>query len=140
MIVAIASLKAREGVNEDELERTYYRMRELVSQIPGFISSQTYTAEDGEELEVVRFESEAALEGWRTHPEHLEAQRRGRDEFFDEYWVEVCVPIRRYRFKRGSGYVEQFPWTAPGAASDRHVRGAHSKETPTVWSGGRGMP
>jgi heme-degrading monooxygenase HmoA len=140
MIVAMASLKSREGADEGELERTFERMRELVATIPGFLSYKNYVAEDGEELEVVRFESEAALESWRTHPEHLEAQRRGRDEFFDDYWVQVCAAIRQYRFKRGSGYVEEFPWSAPGAISDRDVRGSGSEESPTDWSGGRGLP
>ncbi len=44
MIVAIASFKARDGANEDELGRTFDRMRELVSQIPGFISYESYVA------------------------------------------------------------------------------------------------
>jgi len=113
MIVAMASFKSREGADEGELERTFERMRELVATIPGFVSYKSYVAEDGEELEVARFESEEALQAWRSFPEHFDAQRRGRDEFFDEYWVQVCVPIRQYRFTRGSGYSDELPWSRP---------------------------
>jgi heme-degrading monooxygenase HmoA len=116
VIVAMASFKNREVADDGELDRTFDRMREIVVTIPGFISYKSYAAEDGEELEVARFESEEALDAWRSFPEHLEAQRRGRDEFFDEYWVQVCVPIRQYRFIRGSGYTDELPWSSSPAA------------------------
>ena len=74
-------------------------MHELAPQIPGFISIKGYTAEDGEEIDIVRFESEIALEAWRTHPEHLEAQRRGREEFYDHFFVQACRVFREYEFR-----------------------------------------
>ena len=37
-------------------------------------------------LMIARFESEAALREWRDHPEHLEAQRAGRER----YRIEIC--------------------------------------------------
>ena len=129
MIVAMASFRSRRDADEDGLERTFERMRELVATIPGFISYKSYVAEDGEELEVVRFESEGSEEAWRSFPEHVDAQRRGRDEFFDEYWVQVCVPIRQYRFIRGSGYSEELPWSSPSAASDRSGRDSDHEST-----------
>jgi formiminotetrahydrofolate cyclodeaminase len=52
MIVAIASFKVREGADDEEVERTFERMRELVSQMPGFVSYKNYVAEDGEDLEI----------------------------------------------------------------------------------------
>jgi heme-degrading monooxygenase HmoA len=123
MIVAIASFKVREGADDEEVERTFERMRELVSQMPGFVSYKSYVAEDGEELEIARFESEAALEGWRLHPEHVEAQRRGRDEFFEDYWVQVCAAIRQYRFVRGTGYSADVPWSARATVPRGQPRG-----------------
>jgi len=118
MIVAIASFKSRAGADEGELERTFDRMSELVATIPGFVSYKGYVAEDGEELEIAQFESEEAEQAWRSLPEHVEAQRRGRDEFFDEYWVQVCVPIRQYRFTRGAGYSDELPWSTPSVTCD----------------------
>jgi len=109
MIVAMACLKTRDAADEAEIDRIFDRMQKIVTTIPGFLSYKRYQADDGEEIEVVRFDSEQALELWRTHPEHLEAQRRGREEFFEEYWVEVSSVIRRYHFKRGIGYVDDLP-------------------------------
>ena len=60
-------------------------MHELVERIPGFISIKAYTGEDGEEIDLVRFANEDALKVWKEQPEHLEAQRRGREEFYDRY-------------------------------------------------------
>lgn len=119
MIVAIASLKPRGDANDIEIEQTFERMRELVAQVPGFVSYKSYVADDGEEIELARFDSEVALETWRTLPEHLEAQRRGRHEWFDEYWVQICTPIREYRLVRGVGYSSEMPWASH--ATEPHV-------------------
>lgn len=128
----MASFKGREGADEGELERTFDRMREVVATIPGFISYKSYEAEDGEELEVARFESEEALQTWRSFPEHVEAQQPGRDEFIDEYCVQVCVPIRHYRFTRGSGPTEEMPWDSwPRIRGDPAVS-ATSRDRRTV--------
>jgi heme-degrading monooxygenase HmoA len=45
-------------------------------------------------LTVFRFSSEEALEAWRTHPEHVEAMKRGHDEFYVSGFLEVCKVIR----------------------------------------------
>ena len=41
----------------------------------------------------------SSLAAWKEHPEHLKAQQRGRDEFFSEYHIQVCQPVREYEFK-----------------------------------------
>jgi heme-degrading monooxygenase HmoA len=88
----------------DEFERTVGRMVELVRTIPGFISLDLFKADDGRTLAVPRFESEESLLTWKNHPEHLKAQQRGVDIFFEDYWIDVCSTIRSYEFhKEGSG-------------------------------------
>jgi len=54
----------------------------------------------------VKFESEEALEAWRNHPEHVEIQRRGREEFYDYYWVQVCKSVREYEWRRDAARVQ----------------------------------
>ncbi len=90
----------RDGADIATYERTSRRMRELVSRIPGFISIKGYTSDDGEEIDLVRFESEDALKAWREQPEHRDAQRRGRDEY-DRYSVQACRVFREYEFFAG---------------------------------------
>lgn len=97
-VVVIFKTHPREEADRAEYEKTSTRMRDLVSQIPGFISIKGYTGEDGEELDIVRVETETALEAWRTQPEHRAAQMRGRKEFYDHYWVQACRVFREYEF------------------------------------------
>ena len=78
---------------------TAERMEELVSKLPGFLGIKTFRAEDGERVSLFAFETLEGLEAWRDHPEHRVAQRRGRDEFYAEYTLQVCDPIREVHFE-----------------------------------------
>lgn len=100
MVLVLFRTHLREEAAGSEYEETSGRMHELVSSMPGFVSIKSYTAEDGEEIGIVRFESEEALSAWRNHPEHRKAQRRAREFFYDYYWVQVCNVIREYEFRR----------------------------------------
>ena len=69
-------------------------MSELASSMPGYISHKGFLADDGEQVTIVEFESEKAQRAWALHPEHLEAQRKGRNDFYLEYRVQVCIQQR----------------------------------------------
>jgi heme-degrading monooxygenase HmoA len=97
MIVVAFRCRARQGVAA-ELERAGMRMYEIASQMPGFISYKDYAAADDESIALVEFESLETLQAWRDHPEHVEIQRRAREEFFTEYHIQVCNVIRDYGF------------------------------------------
>ena len=84
----------------DAYAPTADRMDELVRGMPGFRSLKTFTADDGERISVFSFDSDEHMEAWRTHAEHLVAQRRGRDEFYEEYELVICTPVRESRFRR----------------------------------------
>ena len=73
------------------------RMSEIARAMPGYLSHKTFVAEDGERVTLVEFESEEAQRAWRTHPEHLEAQKRGRREFYVGYRLQVCTVQRETR-------------------------------------------
>lgn len=75
------------------------RMYGLASAMPGFVSYREYAAEDGEAVAIVEFESLETLDAWRKHPEHVAAQKAGRDRFFSEYRVTVCEAVRDYSFE-----------------------------------------
>lgn len=75
-------------------------MYELAAAIPGYISYKDFTAEDGENVSIIEFASPEALATWYEHPEHKAAQQRGREEFFTEYHIQVCTPVRDYRFPK----------------------------------------
>ncbi|AZO81207.1 hypothetical protein BLM15_04765 [Bosea sp. Tri-49] len=70
------------------------RMSELARTIPGYISHKGFTAEDGERVTIVEFESEDALRAWRIHPEHAKAKKHGIESFFSGYSVQICNVLR----------------------------------------------
>ncbi len=89
--------------NEAEYQAAVQEMRGIVTKMPGFISIKAYTAEDGEPLEIIRFETEETLEAWRTQPRHRKTQQRGREAFYQRYRVQVCRGIRDYEWLQEDG-------------------------------------
>lgn len=73
---------------------------ELATSMPGFVSYKVYVADDGERCSVIEFESGEQLRAWREHPEHREAQRIGRERYYQEYSLVVADPARQSRFER----------------------------------------
>ena len=101
--MVLFSTTPRSDLDVEDYQRASARMRELVATVPGFISYNSYRAEDGAAVAIVRFDSEEALDVWRFHAEHREAQDKGRHSYYQEYWVQVCSTLREYRFA-GTGY------------------------------------
>lgn len=102
-VVVIFKLFMRDDADLDAYGRTSRRMHELVESLPGFISLKEYTSEDGEVLDIARFRDEASLEAWRREPEHLEAQRQGREDFYDHYAIQALKVIRDYEYRKDAG-------------------------------------
>jgi heme-degrading monooxygenase HmoA len=82
--------------NQEAYQQMAARMHDLAQQMPGFVSIKTFTAQDGERVSIVEFESEATHNAWRQHPEHREAQRLGRELFYSEFHIQVCKVERAY--------------------------------------------
>jgi len=104
LVIGIFRSRLREGA--DGYPATAERMEVLASGMSGFRSLKTFRAEDGERVSLFAFETLADLEAWRAHPEHRVAQQRGREEFYAEYTLQICTPLREARFEappRGRG-------------------------------------
>jgi heme-degrading monooxygenase HmoA len=101
--VVLFRVRTRDGVDVQEYSAAFLRMLDLVQTIPGFVSFDGFSGEDGSELAVATFEDEAAVAAWRDHPEHVATRRRGREEFFDSYDITVARITRRYGWDSGDG-------------------------------------
>lgn len=99
MIVVVFRSRLDPAAGED-YERTAARMDALAVTMPGYIAHKAFAAEDGERLTLVEFESEEAIAAWRQHPEHIEAQRKGRSTYYSEFRLTVCEVLREQRFTR----------------------------------------
>jgi heme-degrading monooxygenase HmoA len=93
MIVTVFRNRLNPGA-QDEYGPMAKHMSELARAVPGYISHKTFTADDGERVTIVEFESEEALREWRIHPEHAKAKKRGIESFFSEYKYQICTVIR----------------------------------------------
>jgi len=98
MLIAVFRSRLKPGVR-DEYAAAVDRMNELARTMPGYISHKTFHAEDGERCTIVEFEREEGLRTWRTHPEHIVAQKLGRQKYYTEYSVQVCSLDREAKFK-----------------------------------------
>lgn len=93
MIVTVFRSRVRPEVQEEYL-RWAGRMSELAKAMPGYISHKGFLAEDGEKVTIVEFESEEAQRAWAMHPEHIDAKKKGRADFYIEYKIQTCNLLR----------------------------------------------
>jgi heme-degrading monooxygenase HmoA len=93
-VIVVGNLNLRDNAALDEYKPLAERMYNIVSALPGFLSVKSFRADDGEEVTLFRFASEAALEAWRTHPEHVETMKRGHAEFYASGYLQICKVIR----------------------------------------------
>ena len=76
------------------------RMGELGREQPGYLGRESRTDADGHELTVLYYRDAESITAWKQHPEHLEAQRLGRERWYAGYHIEVAKVERAYGFER----------------------------------------
>jgi len=97
MIVTVFRSRLKPGLR-DEYVALVGRMTEIAASMPGYIAHKGFFAEDGERCTIVEFESEEAQRAWRMHPEHREAQRKGREIYYESYSLQICEVKRQSKF------------------------------------------
>ena len=98
MVIVVFRSRLRPDISS-EFHTLADRMLELATSIPGFLSYDVYRSDDEERASIIKFETPEACRAWRTHPEHLEAQRRGREEFYTDYSLYVTECVRENHFQ-----------------------------------------
>lgn len=98
MKVVLFRTHLRDDIDAAAYQRTFERMFELVSAIPGFRGIEGFTGEDGSELAVAWFDSDESIAEWKRHPEHVAAQEQARREFFESYDITIADVGRQYEW------------------------------------------
>lgn len=75
-------------------------METLAATMPGYLGFEAARNEDGFGFAISYWESEDAIKNWKRHADHLNAQRRGRSDWYDDYMVRVAKVERAYSMKR----------------------------------------
>lgn len=70
------------------------RMSELAARQPGFLGVESARNQLG--ITVSYWESLEAIQAWKKHAEHLEAQRLGRQQWYSDFRVRIAKVEREY--------------------------------------------
>lgn len=84
----------------DEYAALSPHILQLARSMPGFVDAKTFGAADGERVTIVTFADRASHDAWRDHPEHRAAQRRGIEEFYEDYSIQVADVTYEHHFRR----------------------------------------
>lgn len=76
------------------------RMAELGRSRPGYLGRESMVDADGRDLTVLYYSDAESIAGWKQDPEHLEAQRLGKERWYECYTIEVARVERSYAFER----------------------------------------
>lgn len=85
--------------NVAEYTKMAAKMDELAVAMPGYISHKGFTAEDGERVTIVEFESEETQRAWAELPAHRRAQQLAGERYYTEFSIHVCKALRSNRFR-----------------------------------------
>lgn len=96
VFVVIFRAKIR-SLDEDYVE-TAAQMRELALREFGCLEFCA-VLEGSEEVALSYWPSEESIELWRSHPEHLAAQKMGKEKWYESYSVQIAEISREYRSK-----------------------------------------
>jgi heme-degrading monooxygenase HmoA len=70
---------------------------------PGYLGHESARGADGFGITNSFWTDEDAIRAWKADLDHLEAQRRGRAEWYTTYAVRVARVERAYSFARAGG-------------------------------------
>lgn len=72
------------------------QMEELAKKQPGFLGIDS--ARDGLGITVSYWASMTAISQWKQQADHLFAQKKGQEQWYQQYSVRVCEVKRSYDF------------------------------------------
>ncbi len=91
----------RSRLNPDHVGDYVDRARQiadLATAMPGYIEHKIFTADDGERVTIVEFDTEEHQQAWARHPEHRAAMAEGRDRYYLSYDLKVAEVTKHHRF------------------------------------------
>jgi heme-degrading monooxygenase HmoA len=97
---AVIFSSVRTAADADGYAAAADRMVELAATMPGFLGIDSARGDDGFGITVSYWDSEEAIRAWQRHAEHLEAQRLGRERWYERFELRVCRVERAYGFSR----------------------------------------
>ncbi len=91
--VIFSSIKKNSDIAYNEMA---VKMEELAKQQPGFLGVESAREEIG--ITVSYWESLEAIQLWKHNVSHLEAQTKGKSDWYKAYQVRIAKVERAYKF------------------------------------------
>ena len=85
--------------SEQQYEETANRMVELAKQQAGFLGIESARDSEGFGITVSYGKEEASIGEWKSHAEHIFAQKMGRAEWYQSFKTRICKVEREYGFE-----------------------------------------
>jgi heme-degrading monooxygenase HmoA len=76
---------------------TAQKMEELAARQPGFLGIESAREDCG--ITVSYWQSLEAIAAWKRQGEHLQAQQRGREDWYSAYKIRIACVERDYGFE-----------------------------------------
>jgi heme-degrading monooxygenase HmoA len=92
-VIFTAKISGGEGYAE-----TSKRMRELAAASQGYLGFEGVEGQDGFEISISYWADLEAIRNWRKNAEHLIAQQRAREGWYESYQVRIAKIEREYEF------------------------------------------
>ena len=84
----------------DDYTAAAREMLERARTYPGFVAMKSFTADDGERLTVLWWETDDLQAAWRQDERNRETQKKGRERWYHYYHLEVAKVLREHQFVR----------------------------------------
>lgn len=99
MVICLTGATVRPGMEEREA-RLAGPVDQSLRGAAGFVSAKRYTADDGEVITIIRFETDDDLVRWRDEGLHGEIKGHAED-VYESFWVQTASVHRDYVWAPG---------------------------------------
>jgi heme-degrading monooxygenase HmoA len=98
--VAVIFSSVRTLVGDGDYAEMADHMLKLAATMPGYLGVESVRGADGFGITVSYWTDEDSVRRWQQHPEHLEAQRLGRETWYQRFELRVCQVERAYGYEK----------------------------------------
>lgn len=86
---------------DDGYSQMASRLEKLAETMPGYLGIASARNDDGFGITVSYWRSKKDIARWKQQADHLEAQRRGRRDWYEEFDVRIAKVERSYSNQSG---------------------------------------
>ncbi len=86
------------STSESGYIETSKRMQDLAAKQNGFLGIESSRDDLG--ITVSYWKNKEAILEWKNNLEHLQARKKGREEWYQQYQLRICKVEREYGFKK----------------------------------------